>query len=174
MISDMPIYREQEDVVAIYFLEQGQAAYVLPRFQNAAFVTIGESETFGLIDIVFRKIEIAAMDESEAKLADNGSYKHKFTCFTRKNSVILQFGMTDLRRMALEYKEVYDELFDEQAMLLEETLVIKRKAVRILEGKLDSESSHVKINRKSSSGKNRKRSSNNTGGKSNKTENVDF
>ena len=128
-------------------------------------MTIGESETFGLIDIVFRKIEIAAMDESEARIADNGTYKHKFTCLSRKNSVILQFGMTDLRRMALEYKEVYDELFDEQATLLEETLVIKRKAVRILGGKLyKNEASPVKMNRKSSNSKNRKRSSAGVGG----------
>ena len=75
--------------MAIYFLEQGEAAYVLPRYQNAPFVIIGESETFGLIDIVFRKMEIASMDETQAVIADSGSYKHKFTCHTRKNSVIL-------------------------------------------------------------------------------------
>ena len=40
--------------------------------------------------------------------------RHKFTCHTQKNSIILQFQMDDLKRMELEYKEVYEELFDEQ------------------------------------------------------------
>ena len=39
--------------------------------------------------------------------------RHKFTCHTQKNSIILQFSMEDLKRMELEYKEVYEELFDE-------------------------------------------------------------
>ena len=63
LISDMPIYREQEEIMAIYFLEQGEAAYVLPRYQNAPFVTISASETFGLIDIMFRKMEILSIDD---------------------------------------------------------------------------------------------------------------
>ena len=134
LIADMPIYREQEEVTAIYFLEQGQAAYVLPRYKNAPFVTIGESETFGIIDIVFRKIELDSMGEKERKAADSGNYKHKFTCHTRKNSVILQLSFADLKRMELEYKEVYDELFEEQAALLEQTLITKQTARNILEG----------------------------------------
>ena len=39
--------------------------------------------------------------------------RHKFTCHTQKNSIILQFSMEDLKRMELEYKEVYEELFDD-------------------------------------------------------------
>ena len=47
---------------------------------------------------------------------------HKFTCHTIKNSVILQFSIEDLKRMELEYRDVYDELFDEQDTLLEMAL----------------------------------------------------
>ena len=32
LIQDMAIYKEQEQITAIYFLEKGQAAYVLPRY----------------------------------------------------------------------------------------------------------------------------------------------
>ena len=68
LISDMPIYREQEEIIAIYFLEQGEAAYVLPRYSNAPFVKISASETFGLIDIMFRKMEILAISDEEEQL----------------------------------------------------------------------------------------------------------
>ena len=61
----MPIYREQEEIQAIYFLEQGEAAYVLPRYQNAPFVTICASETFGLIDIMFRMMETENSGQQE-------------------------------------------------------------------------------------------------------------
>ena len=104
----MAVYREQEEVTAIYFLEQGEAAYVLPRYKNAPYVTIGESESFGIVDIVFRQYEIDGMDEAEARIASAGGFiKHKFTCHTRKNSIILSFGIEDLKRMEIEYKEVY-------------------------------------------------------------------
>ena len=64
----MPVYREQEEMIAIYFLEQGEAAYVLPRYQNAPFVKISASETFGLIDIMFRKMEILAISDEDEQL----------------------------------------------------------------------------------------------------------
>ena len=64
----MPIYREQEEIQAIYFLEHGEAAYVLPRYQNAPFVTIGASETFGLVDIMFRMLEAEDDGRKEPEL----------------------------------------------------------------------------------------------------------
>ena len=79
----MPIYREQEEIIAIFFLEQGEAAYVLPRYQNAPFVRISASETFGLIDIMFRKMEILAIsDEDEQLEKEQRPMVHKFTCQT--------------------------------------------------------------------------------------------
>ncbi len=40
--------------------------------------------------------------------------------------------MEDIKRMELEYKEVYDELFERQDTLLERTLEQKRFALREL------------------------------------------
>lgn len=89
---------------------------MLPRYQNAPFVTIEESETFGLIDIVFRMMETDDDNRNEREqqhMIEHKTMRHKFTCHTQKNSIILQFKMEDLKRMELEYKEVYEELFDE-------------------------------------------------------------
>ena len=63
LVSKMPIYLEEEEIQAIYFLERGKAAYVLPRYQNKPFVLIDKSETFGIIDIVFRNMQ--AEDQSQ-------------------------------------------------------------------------------------------------------------
>lgn len=58
LISDMAVYKEAEEIQAIYFLESGKAAYVLPRFLNRAFVIIEASETFGTVDIAFSQLEL--------------------------------------------------------------------------------------------------------------------
>ena len=88
--------------------------------------------------------------------------KHKFTCHTTKNSIILQFSMKDLKRMELEYKEVYEELFDEQDSLLELTLEEKQKAILVLEERFDgnlNQSIARKPERKASrTGKDRRKS----------------
>jgi len=92
-------------------------------------VTISEGETFGLIDIVFREIENEATGPKKATgLAALKRMKQKFTCHTQKNSIIHELGMEDLIRMELEYKEVYDELFDNQQTLLVLTLEQKQIA----------------------------------------------
>ena len=56
-IEDMPVFREMETLQAIYFLESGEVAYVLPQYQNRVYVKVAESETFGNIDIAFRYLE---------------------------------------------------------------------------------------------------------------------
>ena len=39
-----------------------------------------------------------------------GKFRHKFTSHTIKNSIILQLSLEDMKRMELEYNEVYDDL----------------------------------------------------------------
>ena len=71
---------------SIYFLEQGQASYCLPRFQNRAFVIIEEGETFGVCDILFRYYEIANNprneDAEEPQFSLEDPIMHKFTTHT--------------------------------------------------------------------------------------------
>ena len=51
------------------------------------------------------------LGEEDDDILQGQNFKHKFTCHTTKNSVILQFSIEDLRRMELEYFEVFEELF---------------------------------------------------------------
>ena len=60
--------------------------------------------------------------------------KRKFTVQTVRNSIIHQLSVVDLKRMQFEYPEVYNELFFEQAELLEQVLTRKMQATRHLEG----------------------------------------
>ena len=59
--------------------------------------------------------------------------QRKFTVYTQENSMLLKFAIEDLKKMQLEYPEVYDELFMEQAELLREVLTSKMYATQQLE-----------------------------------------
>ena len=115
-------------------MEEGKAAYVLPRYKNAPYVTIEESDTFGLIDIVFRNLQMESGNQLELEGARGNLMKRKFTVQTVKNSIIHQLSIDDLKRLQFEYPEVYDELFFEQSELLEEILTSKMEAIQFLEG----------------------------------------
>ena len=103
LIQDMPIYLEQEGIQEIYFLEEGKAAYVLPRYKNAPFVTIEESDTFGIIDIVFRNMQMETGIQKNNVLELEGArgnlMKRKFTVQTVQNSILHQLSIEDLKRM---------------------------------------------------------------------------
>ena len=86
-IEDLPIYREMEEIQAIYFLESGEVAYVLPRYQNRVFVTVSESETFGTVDIAFRFLELEKLRQFDENSPQNqsaldGPILHKFSTHT--------------------------------------------------------------------------------------------
>jgi CRP-like cAMP-binding protein len=50
--KDEFIYLEGEHVSFIYFLVKGEAAFVLPRFDNAIYIMIGQGDNFGVIDML--------------------------------------------------------------------------------------------------------------------------
>ena len=56
LIEGMQIHKEMDKINNIYFLEEGEAAYVLPRYNNAPYVIIEPGASFGIIDIVFRNM----------------------------------------------------------------------------------------------------------------------
>ena len=46
------IFRSGEPVIEIYFLSKGEAAFVIPRYEDLAYVLIEEGDTFGTLDLV--------------------------------------------------------------------------------------------------------------------------
>jgi hypothetical protein len=56
LIEETYIYKEEDRINGIYFLESGKAAYVLPRYHSFPYVLINQGDAFGIIDIVFRTL----------------------------------------------------------------------------------------------------------------------
>jgi hypothetical protein len=63
LIEGTFIYKEEDRINGIYFLESGKAAYVLPRYHSFPYVHINQGDSFGIIDIVFRTL--SQTDETE-------------------------------------------------------------------------------------------------------------
>ena len=61
LIEGMHVYKEGDPVEAIYFLENGAAAYVLTRYDNFPYIEIEKGDQFGIIDIVFRNLQHTAI-----------------------------------------------------------------------------------------------------------------
>jgi CRP-like cAMP-binding protein len=49
---DQFIYNEGEHINFIYFIVKGEAGFVLPRYENAIYILIGQGDHFGLIDML--------------------------------------------------------------------------------------------------------------------------
>jgi len=46
------MYSEGEDIHSIFFLLKGRACFVLPSYENTAYININEGGHLGIIDIV--------------------------------------------------------------------------------------------------------------------------
>jgi CRP-like cAMP-binding protein len=49
--KDQFIYNEGEHINFIYFIIEGEAGFVLPRYNNVIYILIGKGDHFGLIDM---------------------------------------------------------------------------------------------------------------------------
>ena len=46
------VFHTGDQILAIYFLQKGEAEFVLPRYNNQAYISLKAGNHFGLIDFV--------------------------------------------------------------------------------------------------------------------------
>ena len=95
----------------MYFLVKGAAGYVLPRYDNKAYMIIDHGETFGHIDIATDKTFI----EEDLALTKRSHYAldliRQFTVQAFSTCDLLQLSISDLFKMKLEFPRIFNELF---------------------------------------------------------------
>jgi hypothetical protein len=113
----------------MYFLKYGLCGYVLPKYNNAYYIKIGEGNHFGLIDIIGSLLEGGHEDfDNWINYKDN--IKRQFTIMALQNVELLSFSITDLNKMKMEFFEAYNSIFSNQYKRLDRTLKIKLKAMK--------------------------------------------
>lgn len=105
------IYYEGDEISSIFFLKQGSCCFVLPKFDNAKYMSIRPGVDFGMEDLV------GSIIQNESNIQDDwfsckDQLIRQFTiiCDSDK-ALLLSLSIGDLHRMQLEFVEMYEQLF---------------------------------------------------------------
>lgn len=125
------IYKEGDDIKEIFFLVNGVAGYVLPRFENTVYIKIEAGDHFGHVDLVLDQ-EILAMTSAKVNLrARSQKYlTRKFTVQALLDCELLMLLIEDTDKMKIEFPDVFDELFMNSYRRLRKELEIKIQAIQ--------------------------------------------
>jgi CRP-like cAMP-binding protein len=123
------IYKEGEDIKEIFFLVNGIAGYVLPRFENTVYIKIEAGDHFGHVDLVLDQ-EILAMTSINLRQRSQKHLTRKFTVQALLDCELLMLLIEDIEKMKIEFPDVFDELFMNSYRRLRKELEIKIQAIQ--------------------------------------------
>lgn len=123
------IFLEGDDISQIYFLIQGKCSFVLPSFDNTAYIRIGVGDHFGIIDIVgssaIKNFEIDKFMENKNFL------QRQFTVIANNDNVdTLTLSLQDLHRLKQEFNECYETMLLNSHIRLRRTWMAKLLAMK--------------------------------------------
>lgn len=124
------IFKEGEDIKEVFFLVNGVAGYVLPRFDNTVYIKIEKGDHFGHVDLVLDQ-EIMAAQLNVKRRERN--LTRKFTVQALIDCELLMLLIEDIDKMKIEFPDVFDELFMNSYRRLKKELEIKIKAIQLCE-----------------------------------------
>lgn len=81
------IYFEGDEITNIYFLIKGKAGFVLPKYQNTAFIDIEVGSHFGIIDIIGSIL--SSKIDFDSWMMHKDKLQRQFTIMSLKNSEVL-------------------------------------------------------------------------------------
>ena len=92
------IYFEGDDVNCVYFLKKGTCSFVLPKHQNATYISIDLGKTFGIADIIGSVMRYEEI-ESDQWFIRKDLLKRQFTIMTEVNTELMCLSILDLYRL---------------------------------------------------------------------------
>ena len=91
----------------VFFLVEGTAAYVLPRYNNKIYLMMEFGEHFGHIDIAVEE-DMAGIDvRFTARALKNRNMIRRFTVQAIENCDMFILGIDDLEKLKHEFPEQY-------------------------------------------------------------------
>ena len=134
------IYKEGEEVTegkilifmcVVYFIVKGTAGYVLPRFNNKAYILIETGDHFGHVDLAHDKDFIDMNANPIQKKANNAvGVIRRFTVQAFEVCELLSISTGDLLRMKFEFPKHFQELFDNCRQRLSKDLILKFEVIK--------------------------------------------
>ena len=102
---DQYLYYETDQIIEIYFVQDGMAGFVLPFQKNIVYITIRKSDYFGEVDLVVaakdRGMKVEEMFETMHKT--NFNLTRQFTVQAIQNCKFLTMSLSNLSRMHKQF-----------------------------------------------------------------------
>ena len=115
--ADEYICKEGEGINAIYFLIKGKVEYVLPKFNDAPYLTLSKGARFGDLEIVY------SFETGKRSIEGN----RIFTAKAKEDCEILSLSKTDLLLLYKKYEKQIISIFEGADLRLKHTLEHKTK-----------------------------------------------
>lgn len=112
----------------MYFLASGAAGYVLPFMNNIVYIEVDTGDDFGTADLIELSQEKDLPIEEIIK--GNGTAKRTFTVFALTNCELLSLTLEILHKMAKEFYNHFESLFDRGDTKLRRLRLQQLKAIR--------------------------------------------
>ena len=125
-----PTYFNQTPII-VYFIAKGEAAYVLPRFDNKAFMELKTGEHFGHVDLA-EDTDFISTSSIEYKVNAFNRYHHvrRFTVQAFGSLELLTLSINEVIKMKFEFPKMFELLFMEVDKHLNRQLLLKVEMAR--------------------------------------------
>lgn len=133
------IYKEAEEISEskismiiisiVFFLVEGSAAYVLPRYNNKIYVMLDKGENFGHVDVAIDPDMISFDIRFNTRSLKSRKIVRRFTVQAVENCDMFILRIDDLEKLKFEFPEMYAELFDGANDRLKCELLLKLEVI---------------------------------------------
>lgn len=128
-LKDQYVFFEGDDISGIYFMQNGNIGYVLPRHQNVMYIRLNAGLYFGVSCIVGSFMEQDDFD-IENWIKSRDKLRRQFTIQCKDQCELLTLSIHDLDVMKNEFREAYMNLFENSFCNLRRTIQVKLKAIQ--------------------------------------------
>ncbi len=111
------IYKEAEEISEsklfllkrsiVFFLVNGSASYVLPRYNNRIYVMLEKGENFGHVDIAIEEDMLALDIRFTTRSLNHKNIVRRFTVMAVENCDMFILRIDDLEKLKIEFPEMY-------------------------------------------------------------------
>lgn len=134
------IYKEAEEISEsklpssidcglVFFMVEGSAAYVLPRYNNKIYVMLERGEYFGHVDMAIEQDMLALDVRFTTRDLKNHNMVRRFTVQAIENCDMFILRIDDVEKLKVEFPEIYKEIFQGANDRLKIELLLKLEVI---------------------------------------------
>ncbi|CDW80054.1 cation channel family protein [Stylonychia lemnae] len=140
------IYKEGDEIQEIYFIEKGEAGFVLQRFNNAIYIDIEGGDHFGHLDLVYDPKILNIQIKVKQNTVNGKDLFRRFTIQAVKNCDLHLLSLDNIDKIKIEFPEVFDDLFNNSVKMLQKILKLKIDAIKQCELASDMQGHNSNVN----------------------------